>query len=103
MVGDSRFQRLTTPLRVPNAKGTSLTAVIRGRHINRSNHPFAADRIGVLRHAQQFLGLHTTRDTERPIRGETFGNLTTWASTRRPAEVTKPYEERVDVRNIETI
>ena len=46
-----------------------LTAVIRGRHINRSNHPFAADRIGVLRHAQQFLGLHTTRDTERPIRG----------------------------------
>ena len=31
------------------------------------------------------------------------GNSTTWASTRRPADVTSPYEDRVVVRKMDTM
>ena len=108
VVGDSRFQRLTTPLRVPSASGAgsapspslpaSSTEGIAMAAITRS------PRIGLVFSVMPSnSSAFTPPETFNGPSGATAGNSTTCANTRRPAEVISPYEERVVVRKIETI
>ena len=101
VVGDSRFQRLTTPLRVPKARGVGCPSSGEGMAIAAiTRSPRTGSVFSVIPSSSSALTPPVT--LSGPSR-ETFGNSTTWANTKRPADVIKPYEDRVEVRNTEMI
>ena len=106
VVGDSRFQRLTTPLRVPNARGVGSTVL--SPESSADGMVIAAitrsPRIGSVFSVMPInSSARTPPVTWSGPSADTTGNSTTCATIRRPADVIKPYEERVVVRKIEII
>ena len=91
VVGDSRFQRFTMPLRVPNPTGGSCAAVSSCPTVSRSASVAITRSPGT----GSVLSVEVSSSVASmpPVRlrwpvTSRFGSSTTWASTMRPAEVT---------------